>query len=310
MRKDKTIEYIENFLDEDYTTLKTNLQILLKDYKRKSARLEKIIKQSDKQQLHMMKLNEELDDHKNNLEEKVIQEVTKRKEKEKMLLQQAKLASMGEIMDAVAHQWKQPISIMSMQVEMMGYDFEDNIVDAKYVKDFQEQVNTQIEHMVSTLSEFRSFFRPSKDAITFDVKNMIEKVLLLTKDEFMKHSIKIVLNIQNNFSLYGIENEFKHLIINIINNAKDAFIENNIKSKKITIHVLTKDEKKILEIQDNAGGIAEHIIDDIFKANVTSKEKLSGTGIGLYMSSQIAQKYNGELSAKNTKDGATFTFIS
>ncbi len=218
--KDKTIEFIENFLEDDYISLKDNLQKLLVDYKRKSARLEKIISQSDKQQFIMMQLNEELDEHKNHLEQKVAQEIHKRKEKEKMLMQQAKLAAMGEMMDAVAHQWKQPISIMSMQVEMLGYDFEDKLVDAPYIHDFQKQINIQIEHMVSTLNEFRTFFRPATDAEEFSAKKMIEKVLLLTQDEFIKNTIEIIVNVKEDFMLYGIENEFKHLIINIINNAK------------------------------------------------------------------------------------------
>ncbi len=310
MSKDKTIEFIENFLEDDYISLKENLKKLLADYKRKSARLEKIISQSDKQQFIMMQLNEELDEHKNHLEQKVAQEIQKRKEKEKMLMQQAKLAAMGEMMDAVAHQWKQPISIMSMQVEMLGYDFEDKLVDAPYIHDFQEQVNIQIEHMVSTLNEFRTFFRPATDAEEFSVAKMIEKVLLLTKDEFIKNSIEIIVHIHEDFRLYGVENEFKHLIINIINNAKDAFIENECTQREIRIDVFTQERHKIIEISDNAGGIPEEIIADIFKANVTTKGDSNGTGIGLYMSSQIAQKHNGELSVENIQGGAKFRFKS
>lgn len=307
-RQDNTIEYIETFLSDDYVTLKDNLTALLKNYKRKSARLDKIIKQSDRQQLQMLKLNEELDEHKNNLELKVEEEIKKREEKEKMLLQQSRLASMGEMMDAVAHQWKQPISIISMQVEMMGYDFEDGLADKKYIEEFQVDIKNQINHMTSTLSEFRSFFRPSKDVADFDIKEMINKVLLLVKDEFMKHTIEIIVNDTQNFMLNGIENEFKHLVINIINNSKDAFIENNRANRKIFINILSDKKSKTLEIIDNAGGIPEYVIDDIFKANVTTKGEGTGTGIGLYMSSQIAQKHAGELSVENIDGGAKFIF--
>ena len=306
--KDNTIEYIEKFLDEDYVSLKTNLETLLKDNKRKSKRLDKILLRSDKQQRQLMSLNHELDSHKKNLEIKVEEEIQKRQEKEKMLLQQSKLASMGEMMDAVAHQWKQPIGIMSLQVEMLGYDFEDKLVDENYVKDFQAQLNHQIAHMTSTLSEFRSFFRPSKELEEFDVKEMIDKVLLLVKDEFMQYNIEIVVDDSQEFKLIGIENEFKHLIINIINNSKDAFLENNIENKKILINIVNNEEIEGLEIIDNAGGIPEHVIADIFKANVTTKEDGKGTGIGLYMSSQIAQKHNGTLSVVNVNKGAKFMF--
>lgn len=306
---DKITKYIKDFLDNDYEALKDSLQNLLKDYERKTKRLDTIIKRSDKQERQLMKLNDELNDYKNHLERKVQEEIKKREEKEKMLMQQSKLAAMGEMMDAVAHQWKQPINIINMQVDMIGYDFEDGLVDEKYIKDFQTQVSTQIEHMTSTLQEFRSFFRPNKSEAEFSVKQMIDKVLLLVKDEFMKNKIEIIIRGED-FSLVGIENEFKHLVLNIINNAKDAFNENNIENRKIWID-LTKDKDSVrLDITDNAGGIPEHVIDDIFKANVTTKPEGKGTGIGLYMSSQIANKFHGELSVENVENGAKFSFIT
>ena len=305
---DKTIEYIESFLDNDYLSLRENLEILLKDYKRKSKRLDKIIHQSDKQQHQMIKLNEELDQYKNHLENKVEQEIKKREEKEKMLLQQSKLAAMGEMMDAVAHQWKQPINIINMQVDMINYDFEDGLIDQNYIDEFQSKVSTQVKHMTSTLNEFRSFFRPNKEVEEFDVKKMIEKVLFLVKDEFMKNQIEVTINNSNNFTITGIENEFKHLILNIINNSKDAFNDNNKENRQIQINILTNETYKSVEIIDNAGGIPQTVIADIFKANVTTKEEGKGTGIGLYMSSQIANKHNGELSVINVDDGAKFIF--
>jgi len=232
----------------------------------------------------------------------------KRQEKEKMLLQQARLASMGEMMDAVAHQWKQPISTIAMQVEMLEYDFEDELINEDYIKKFIKKINFQISHMTSTLAEFRSFFRPSKNTQDFDVALMIDKVLLLVRDEFMKNSIHITVENSNSFTINGIENEFKHLIINIINNSKDAFIEKGIENRNIYINMISDDNSKILEISDNAGGIPTDVIGDIFKANVTTKVDGKGTGIGLYMSSQIAQKHHGTLRVENTNDGARFIF--
>jgi C4-dicarboxylate-specific signal transduction histidine kinase len=309
LKKDNIVERLEDFLDGENGILKENIHLLIKEYKRKSARLDKIIGQSDAQYSKLLKLNEELDDHKKNLQLKVEEEIEKREEKEKMLMQQARLASMGEMMDAVAHQWKQPIGTIGMMVDLLGYDFEDGDVDKKYIKEFQENVSAQIQHITSTLTEFRSFFRPSKDASDFDVAKMLEKVLLLVKDEFMKYTIELDVHIVNDFTLYGIENEFKHLIINIINNAKDAFIENKIKNRKIIITIFEENGYKKLSIKDNAGGVPQHIIKDIFKANVTSKAEGKGTGIGLYMSFQIAQKHHGELSVQNVENGAEFIFM-
>ncbi|MDC0932461.1 HAMP domain-containing sensor histidine kinase [Arcobacteraceae bacterium] len=304
----KNIENIENFLDKDYPSLKISLEKLLKDYKRKENRLNIIINQSDKQQQVLLSLNEELDSYKNELEKKVEEEIEKRKEKDKIILQQSKLAAMGEMMDAVAHQWKQPINIINMQIDMLGYDFEDDLVNEQYVKQLQNDIFRNIKHMTNTLDEFRTFFRPNKDVENFYVQDMVNKVLLLVKDEFIKNLITINLIVEDNYTLVGVENEFKHLILNIINNAKDAFIENQIKDRIIDIEIKSDDKFYTINIIDNAGGIPEHLIGDIFKANVTSKEGDKGTGIGLYMSEQIAVKHNGSLCVENIENGAKFIF--
>jgi len=304
----KNIENVENFLEKDYPSLKNSLEKLLKDYKRKENRLNTIINQSDKQQQVLLSLNEELDGYKNELEKKVEEEIEKRKSKEKILLQQSKLAAMGEMIDAVAHQWKQPINIISMQVDILGYDFEDGLVDKKYVEELQSDIFRNIKHMTDTLDEFRTFFRPNKDVAEFYVKDMVNKVLLLVKDEFIKNVIQIDLSVEDNYLLLGVENEFKHLVLNIINNAKDAFVERKIKNRCIKIEISSDDEFYYIHFSDNAGGIPLDVIGDIFKANITTKEEEKGTGIGLYMSEQIAVKNNGILSVENIENGAKFTF--
>jgi C4-dicarboxylate-specific signal transduction histidine kinase len=304
----KNIANIENFLDKDYPSLKVSLEKLLKDYKRKENRLNIIINQSDKQQQVLLSLNEELDSYKNELELKVEEEIEKRKEKDKIILQQSKLAAMGEMMDAVAHQWKQPINIINMQIDMLGYDFEDDLVNEKYVKQLQRDIFRNIKHMTNTLDEFRTFFRPNKDVEKFYVKDMVNKVLLLVKDEFIKNLITINLIVEDNYTLIGVENEFKHLILNIINNAKDAFIERNIKERQIDIEVKSTEKFYAINILDNAGGIPQDLISDIFKTNVTTKIGDKGTGIGLYMSEQIAVKHNGSLTVENIDHGSKFIF--
>ena len=308
MKEDKTLKYLESFLEDDLHNFNTNLANLLKDYKRKSKRLDRIIKQSDKQQSKLLELNEELDQYKNHLELKVEEEIKSRKEKELMLIQQSKLAAMGEMMDAVAHQWKQPINLINMKVDFLEYDFDANLINKEYVLEFKKSIFNQINHMNNTLEEFRSFFRPNKEVEEFDVKNMIEKVLFLVKDELIKNTIEVIITEEKNFSLLGVENEFKHLILNIINNAKDTCNENNIEKRQIIISLNSDEISKKIEISDNAGGIPEHILNDIFKANTTTKEEGKGTGIGLYMSSQIALKHHGELYVENIKSGAKFTF--
>lgn len=223
-----------------------------------------------------------------------------------MLQQQSKMASMGEMMDAVAHQWKQPLNALSMYSDLFKSDFEEGKVDKAYVDDMLEGVQVQINHMISTLNEFRNFFRPTGDILDFNLSKAVESTLFLVKDEFMKNSISMDVDVDPTLALRGNENEFKHLILNIINNAKDAFNEHSLSGRLIKI-IGTGDEERIyLSIQDNAGGIPEGVIDHIFEANVTTKEAGEGTGIGLYMSEQIIKKMGGRIAVVNVDDGACF----
>lgn len=253
--------------------------------------------------LRLAKLNKDL-------ELEVSKQIEKNRQKEKILMNQSKLVSMGEMVDAIAHQWKQPINLINLRVDILSQTFKNGNVDQDYMDKFKEKISININHMMATLNEFSTFFRPNEDTEVFDVKDMIEKVLVLIKDDFLNNKIKIKINEIENFSLLGVENEFKHLILNLLNNAKDAFNDNDIpfNQREIEINILTKDKKNCIEVCDNAGGVPKNIIDNIFNANISSKDKDKGSGIGLYLSSQIAQKYNGILKVKNLEKGAKFTY--
>ncbi|MEJ2414083.1 MAG: HAMP domain-containing sensor histidine kinase [Sulfurimonas sp.] len=230
----------------------------------------------------------------------------KSKANQKRYEQQAKMAAMGEMMDAVAHQWKQPLNALSMMGDLLVSDYESDDLTLESLKEMREDMQVQIDHMVTTLREFRNFFRPKEKDETFGIKRSTQSVTLLVKDEFLKNNITLTIVPEHEVLIYGNENEFKHLILNIINNAKDAFNERDIEKREIVID-FTKDANfTYLTITDNAGGIPSHIINDIFKPEITTKPEGKGTGIGLYMSTQIAQKLGGILSVKNNEQGAIF----
>ncbi len=269
---------------------------ILKQSKKHIRRFDTIVKQSDKQlsqQVHQLE-----------------QEFELRINNERILAQQAKHAAMGEMMDAVAHQWKQPLNAITMLTDLLLIEFEEGEVDETYLKNYQKIQWEQIDHLLSTLTEFRSFFRPNKEKVLFNIRHAIDSVLLLVKDEFLKEMISFKIEGDDRLELYGVENEFKHIILNIINNAKDAFKERDIPSRLITFKYYQKNRSNILEIDDNAKGIPSSVIDDIFKPNVTTKAEGKGTGIGLYMSAQIAEKMDATLSVVNTSEGACFTFTA
>jgi signal transduction histidine kinase len=260
----------------------------------------------DQRQSELTRSQSELSNLNKHLEQRIQEEIRLSEENHKMYEQQAKMAAMGEMMDAVAHQWKQPLNALSLMADLLKGDFASGNVDKKYIDEMTEDIQTQIEHMVTTLNEFRNFFRPKNEAESFGIKRCVQSVMLLVNDEFMQNNINIHIQSDKEILIHGIENEFKHLILNIINNAKDAFNERDIKERDIYIHFYQEDNHINLEIEDNAGGIPEDVIDDIFKPEVTTKEEGKGTGIGLYMSMQIAQKLGGNLSVHNTGKGAQF----
>jgi signal transduction histidine kinase len=170
----------------------------------------------------------------------------------------------------------------------------------------QEGMDTQINHMVNTLSEFRNFFRPNNSSVKFNLLKTLNSVMFLTKDEFLKNQIEIKIDVDEDIIIKGNENEFKHLILNIINNAKDAFNENTLSKRIIEIKANEMAEFLSIDICDNAGGIPKSVINHIFESNFTTKKEGKGTGIGLYMSMQIVKKMGGELSVTNKDSGACF----
>lgn len=230
-------------------------------------------------------------------------------QKDELLKQQSRLASMGEMIDAIAHQWKQPLNSISMMSDMLREDFKSGRVDEAYIKELDETIHMQIDHMVSTLSEFRTFFRPTTKSEEFTFLELLKSVQILMKDELISQNILLCLEIDESISIFGNKNEFKHLFINLINNSIDSFNEKTISNRKVHIRCYEEDKKTYIEVEDNAGGVPLSVIDDIFKANITTKKEGKGTGIGLYMSEQILKKNSGSIGVHNTKDGAFFTII-
>ncbi|MBU1989581.1 HAMP domain-containing histidine kinase [bacterium] len=227
--------------------------------------------------------------------------------KDKMLEQQSKMAAMGKMMDAVAHQWKQPLNSLSMITDILKDDYEHNLVNEHYIDDLTKTVHFQIDHMVNTLKEFRTFFRPSAHNEEFTILECVQSVQVLMKDELLSQQVHLTSDIDEFIKINGIKNEFVHLFLNLISNSIDAFNEKNVSSREIKIRCYSENENIYIEFEDNGGGIPQKVIEHIFKPNVTTKKEGKGTGIGLYMSSQIVQKYHGKINVHNTDTGAFFT---
>ena len=182
---DELIEDIVSLSKLTSTGLDKKIDRFMKLYTKEKKRYTLFLKERDHQYKQLRKQQQELESLTDHLEERVEHEIRKRTEKEKMFEQQAKMAAMGEMMDAVAHQWKQPLNAISMLSDLLQSDFSDGNVDQNYIDDVSNTIEQQIEHMVTTLNEFRTFFRPDKTAEPFGLKRSLQAVMLLVKDDFL-----------------------------------------------------------------------------------------------------------------------------
>lgn len=207
------------------------------------------------------------------------------KHQEALLLEQSKLASMGEMIGAIAHQWRQPLNELTIRIQKLKYDYLKERIDEAFISDFIEKNKKTIHFMSKTIDDFRNFFRVDKQKQHFDIKNSIIDVVDMLQAQLKEYAIEIELEGEE-LLYYGFKSEFEQVIMNLIANAKDAFLENSIKSPKIEIGVAANR----VTIKDNGGGIPREILDKVFEPYFTTKEQGKGTGLGLYMSKIIIEK--------------------
>ncbi|MCK5294630.1 MAG: DUF3365 domain-containing protein [Arcobacteraceae bacterium] len=242
------------------------------------------------------------------LDAKIKEEVAKNVQKEKQLIIQNRSAALGDMLGAIVHQWKQPLNGISISNSAMKLQLELGDLEIKYFNTHISNIDQQIKNMNSTMDDFRDFFKPKKQSC-YDVNTSINDVLSLIHKIYEIKNINIKLNLEDGLETNGYPNELNQVIINILNNARDAILGNNSDIKNIYIDTY-KDENNfnIISIKDCAGGIPEDIIDKIFDPYVTTKSDKEGTGIGLDMSKAIMEKVDGDITASNvetTIDGKT-----
>ncbi len=240
------------------------------------------------------------------LEKKIKEEVEKSRKKDRLLMQQTRLAQMGEMINMIAHQWKQPLNAISATASGLRLRNSLGKYDQKFFDEQLGKIEEYTKHMANTIEDFRNFFKPTKKMEEVSLENLIDNALTIMNFSLNNNNIKIVKIYQNPTKIKTFANEIKHVILNIIKNAEDALVERNIEDKYIKIKTYKKEKYHIIEIEDNAKGIDEKIIDRIFDPYFSTKKK-KGTGIGLYMSKIIVEEHcRGELEAQNTPQGALF----
>ena len=271
-------------------TAEINSQIKLKSL---NDNLEFIVKNKTKE---LQELNE-------NLEQKVIVEANKVREKDKQMIQQARFAALGEMIGNIAHQWRQPLSAINTTASGMQLQMQLDLTNDEEITDSYSKIMGYVEFLTQTIEDFRGFFKEDKEKTNFDIIDTVNKSLTITNAAYKDNDIKIVkqFNNTNNLISFGMPSELSQVLLNVLNNAKDAIISNNIQNKLVHIRCVIENKQNVIYIQDNAGGIPEDIIDKIFDPYFTTKHQSQGTGIGLYMSKDIIEKHmDGKISVKNT----------
>ncbi len=237
---------------------------------------------------------------------KTCKDISNQKSKNNYLIQQSKLAQMGEMIDFIAHQWIQPINVIKMSTDLLEMYNSSNKVTPERLNEYLNTQITQIDLITETLQEFRNFFKKESEPKIIKYKDLIDKTLLLLKGK-LKNKVDVFNYIPDDVNTQIIVNEFKHIIINIITNALEAFEINKIQEKRLIFKLEEKDECIALNIIDNAGGIPENVIGNIFNPHFTTKE--TGSGVGLYLSKLIIEKAKGRILVENTGNGAKFSIL-
>jgi len=241
------------------------------------------------------------------LKDKVEVAVEENQQKDRLLLEQSKLAAMGEMIGAIAHQWRQPLNALAMRIQFIEDDFEDEIIDKKYIKEHSEESMKLVNFMSKTIDDFRNFFTIDKLKADFNIRKKINETINMLSGQLENYKIEIEMN-DKDFKILGYSSEFQQVILNILNNAKDAFVEQGREDGKIKIDISVDGERGIIKIEDNAGGIPSDVIKRIFEPYYTTKEQGKGTGLGLYMSKMIIEdNMKGKISVQNVIKGALFT---
>lgn len=239
-----------------------------------------------------------------NLEQKVQEELEKNKNQQTIMFQQSKLAEMGMMLNMIAHQWRQPLNNISLMVNTIILKQKKGHLNIENLDKFKGDFQKQISYLSNTIDDFKNFFKPKKEKELFILRDSILSTYSLVKPIFDKDQIQLNFNIDSKISYFGYRNEFSQVILNIINNSKDAFIEKNIENKLIDIFVSLNQKDITITIQDNAEGVKNSDLEKLFELYFSTKDSINGTGLGLYISKIIIQEhFNGAIIASNKNNG-------
>lgn len=284
-------------LFEDITELAKMQQQMVQEGNEKALLLKTISEQNRQLQL----FNEEM-------QRLVDEEIRKNLEKQKMLELQERHSQMGEMISMIIHQWKQPLNAIQLIAQVLKIKTENDTCTPEFLLEKLDGIFKQVKFMDQTIYVFQNFFKPAKEKVKFNVYETLESLLELVRYEYEYKNIQIVLEGEKDVIGFGYPNEFTQVILTLMKNAKDAFEEHPSDHMQIALEVRSEKGKACICVRDNAGGIPEDLISDIFDLYVTTKE--DGTGLGLNIAKRVIEKnMDGHITVQNTEEGAEFRIL-
>jgi len=243
------------------------------------------------------------------LQKEVQEKMKEVKEQENLIVHQSRQAAMGEMLESIAHQWRQPLNIIGLASANIDMQYKLGTIDNKEFQEKMDIISLNLEYMSTTIDDFRKFLNPDREIKEFSPYKALQETLQILHAQLENNNIDINIENHDGYLYRGHENEFKQVLFILINNAKDALkTTQKTEGAYIYISLYKKDNYGVIEVLDNGGGIDESIIHSIFDAYFTTKFSSQGTGIGLHIAKNIIEaRMHGKLSVKNQKDGACFT---
>jgi len=228
-------------------------------------------------------------------------EIRKTIEKDHQLIQQSKMAIMGEMIGNITHQWKQPLSLISVSNSLIQFNQGNDKTNSKEkLKKFTSNIENAVNHLSTTIDDFKNFFRPDKEKKLFKIEDVFTKTFSLINFQFTDNNIELMRN-TSDIIAYGYQNELLQVMLNIFSNSKDELVKLKSGKRLVFVDVQKNESYVTISIKDNAGGIPDAIIDKVFDSYFTTKNDKEGTGIGLYMSKQIITNMSGTITVQNVQ---------
>ena len=242
------------------------------------------------------------------LEQRVQEELTKNREKDLLMIQQGRLAAMGEMMSNIAHQWRQPLNDLGIMIQMLRVDYDDGLLDQEQLDRSISDCMKVIQHMSQTIDTFRDFFKKDRSVQTFNVADAITAMAAMLRASLQAAGIRQQLDLEPDCFLVGLPNDFTQALLNLCNNARDILIARAVAEPVIVISSRSNGAALEITVEDNGGGVPPEILDRVFEPYFTTRHKAQGTGLGLYIVKKIIEEsFHGSITVQNSLSGACFT---